>query len=32
MFMGCNKEVFDAEIFAIWRGLKASKDGLDEWA
>jgi hypothetical protein len=32
MFMGCNKEVSDAEIFAIWRGLKASKDGLDEWA
>jgi ribonuclease HI len=26
IFMGRNKEVFDAEIYAIWVGLKAAKD------
>jgi ribonuclease HI len=32
MFMGRNKEVFDAELYAIWLGLTAARDHQDEWA
>jgi ribonuclease HI len=30
--MGRNKEVFDAELYAIWVGLKAAKDSINAWA
>jgi ribonuclease HI len=30
--MGRNKEVFDAELYAIWVGLKAAKDSIGAWA
>jgi ribonuclease HI len=32
LFMGRNKEVFDAELYAIWVGLKVAKDSTDAWA
>jgi ribonuclease HI len=32
IFMGRNKEVFDAELYAIWLGLKATRDHQVEWA
>jgi ribonuclease HI len=33
MFMGRNKEVFDAELYAtVWLGLKVARDHQDEWA
>jgi ribonuclease HI len=32
IFMGRNKEVFDAELYAIWLGLKATRDHQGEWA
>jgi hypothetical protein len=32
LFMGRNKEVFDAELYAIWIGLKAAKDNTEAWA
>jgi hypothetical protein len=32
IFMGRNKEVFDAELCAIWLGLAAERDHQDEWA
>jgi ribonuclease HI len=33
VFMGRNKEVFDAELYAIWMGLASARDHLKEdWA
>jgi ribonuclease HI len=32
IFMGRNKEVFDAELYAIWVGLTAARDHKEEWA
>jgi hypothetical protein len=30
--MGRNKEVFDADLYAIWAGITAARDHKDEWA
>jgi ribonuclease HI len=32
IFMGRNKEVFDAELYAIWIALRAARDNQDAWA
>jgi hypothetical protein len=32
IFIGSNKEVFDAELYAIWLRLAATGDHQDEWA
>jgi hypothetical protein len=32
IFMDRKKEVFDAELYAIWVGLTAARDCKNEWA